>query len=255
MDIDWITVSAQIVNFLILVGLLKHFLYQPVINAMDRREQRITDRLKEARERESEAEDRVKSYQQKSDELDEQRDQILAQAREDAEEERKKLLEDARDEVAESKHNWRQQLSQEKREFMDNLRNQTLDAVQAIARKALGELADAELEPLIIDKFISRLAELDEKTRKQLTNASGKIQVSTNFELDSATRGRLTRAIHKYLDDEVDVSYAQSSELLCGVELRRGESRVSWNFAEFSDDLSSRFEEAFRPADQPEARE
>ncbi len=48
MAIDWITVSAQIVNFLILVWLLKHFLYQPIIRAMDRREQRVSERLNEA---------------------------------------------------------------------------------------------------------------------------------------------------------------------------------------------------------------
>ena len=45
MDVDWITVSAQIVNFLILVWLLKRFLYRPVLNAMNRREQRIHQRL------------------------------------------------------------------------------------------------------------------------------------------------------------------------------------------------------------------
>ncbi len=48
MQIDWLTVIAQIVNFLILVWLLKRFLYQPVINAMDQREQRIAERLQKA---------------------------------------------------------------------------------------------------------------------------------------------------------------------------------------------------------------
>lgn len=255
MDIDWITVTAQIFNFLILVGLLKHFLYRPVINAMDRREQRISERLKEAQERESEAENKAEDYQNKSDELDKQRDEILERAREDAEEEKKKLVESAREKVAESKRNWQQQVNQEKEEFLNNLRSQTVGAIQAIAHKALDELADTDLETQIIDKFISRLAELDEETRKQLTDATGKVQVSTNFELDSTTRGRLTRAIHKHLEDGVEVNYTQSTELLCGVELRKGESSLNWNLAEFSDDLSSRIEEAFRPTGQAEAKE
>ena len=52
MAIDWVTVSAQIVNFLLLVWLLKRFLYQPVLSAMDRREQDIAERLGAALNRE-----------------------------------------------------------------------------------------------------------------------------------------------------------------------------------------------------------
>ena len=48
MQIDWFTVVAQIVNFLTLVGLLKKFLYGPIIRAMDDRERRIASRLEEA---------------------------------------------------------------------------------------------------------------------------------------------------------------------------------------------------------------
>jgi F-type H+-transporting ATPase subunit b len=49
--IDWFTVCAQIVNFLVLVALLKHFLYGPILRAMDAREQTIADRLAEAEQR------------------------------------------------------------------------------------------------------------------------------------------------------------------------------------------------------------
>ena len=41
MLIDWFTVGAQVVNFLILVWLLKRFLYRPILDAIDAREKRI----------------------------------------------------------------------------------------------------------------------------------------------------------------------------------------------------------------------
>ena len=47
MLIDWFTVLAQIVNFLILVALMKRFLYGPLIAAIDAREQSIAARLAE----------------------------------------------------------------------------------------------------------------------------------------------------------------------------------------------------------------
>ena len=48
MQIDYFTIIAQIINFLILVFLLRHFLYRPVITAMDEREQKMVSRLKDA---------------------------------------------------------------------------------------------------------------------------------------------------------------------------------------------------------------
>ena len=48
MLIDWFTVGAQVLNFLILVWLLKRFLYKPILNAIDAREKRIAAELADA---------------------------------------------------------------------------------------------------------------------------------------------------------------------------------------------------------------
>ncbi|MBU0908993.1 MAG: F0F1 ATP synthase subunit B, partial [Proteobacteria bacterium] len=56
MGIDWFTFCAQIINFLILVWLLKKVLYQPVLNAMAEREAKIAARLNDAAEQAAQAE-------------------------------------------------------------------------------------------------------------------------------------------------------------------------------------------------------
>ena len=48
MLIDWFTVGAQALNFIILVWLLKRFLYKPILNAVDAREKRIAAELADA---------------------------------------------------------------------------------------------------------------------------------------------------------------------------------------------------------------
>ena len=48
MLIDWFTVGAQALNFLVLVWLLKRFLYKPILNAVDAREKRIAAELADA---------------------------------------------------------------------------------------------------------------------------------------------------------------------------------------------------------------
>ena len=45
MLINWFTVAAQVVNFLILAVLLKRFLYGPIVRAMAAREERIASEM------------------------------------------------------------------------------------------------------------------------------------------------------------------------------------------------------------------
>ena len=45
MQVDWITTIAQIINFLVLVYLLKRFLYGPIVSAMIHREAHIAERV------------------------------------------------------------------------------------------------------------------------------------------------------------------------------------------------------------------
>lgn len=245
MTIDWITVSAQIINFLILVWLLKRFLYRPVMRAMENRKQSIAEQLNEAQAREQKADEKVQYYQKKTEELECKCDEILAKARENAEQLKRELFEEARAEVAETRAHWRRQTQQEKEEFLGNLRHRTSDVIQVIARKALTDLANIDLEEQMTQLFIHQLKSLDKESIRTLLRTSEPVRIASAFELDSAIRGRLTRAVHEYLVDGIDVEYSESPELLCGIELVAGEGRLSWNLANYLGDLSERIEEAF----------
>ena len=246
MAIDWITVSAQIVNFLFLVWLLKRFLYQPVMRAMEHREQRIADRLKEAEGREQLAEEKAHDYQNKAAELERTREQFVTQAKQEAEQQKRQMLDQARDEVTESRKHWQRQTNQEKGEFLKNLQKQAADIIQAIARKTLADLANADLEEQIVQAFMQRLKSLDDKDlRKALRQSSAPVNIVSAFELSASTRGRLTRAIHEYLVDGIEVEYDESPDLGCGIELTAEGRRLSWNLDEYLEQLSGRVEEAF----------
>lgn len=259
MQIDWITVSAQIVNFLILVWLLKRFLYQPIIRAMERREKHIAGQLDDATKREQQANEQRRQYEEKQHQLDQQREQLLAKAKEDAGQEKYRLLDEARGEITEKQTHWQRQVEQEKEEFLKTLRDQAGDVIESIARKALADLADAELEEQIIQSFINRLKSLDDESRKALTKTSGTIQVSSSFALSSDTRSQVTRAIHENIIDNIDVQYTESPELICGIELLAEGRQLSWNVANYLDELTGRIEQAFAKIEsskeQPHAAE
>src|ERR1017187_9244135 len=96
MLIDWFTVAAQALNFLILVWLMKRFLYKPVLNAIDAREKRISTELANADAKKAEAQKEHDEFQQKNTEFDQQRAALLSKATGEAQAERQRLLDDAR---------------------------------------------------------------------------------------------------------------------------------------------------------------
>lgn len=215
------------------------------MRAMESREQRIAGQLSETQAREREADEKAQHYLEKTEELQCKYDEMLAEAGKKADQHKRQLFDEARAEVAETRAHWQRQTQQEKEEFLSNLRHRTSDVIQVIARKALTDLADIDLEEQIIRSFIHRLKSLDKESRETLLGKSEPVRIASAFELDSAMQTQFTRAIHEYLVDGVAVEYTQSLELLCGIELVAGDGRLSWNLANYLGELSKRIEEAF----------
>ena len=80
MLIDWFTVGAQVLNFLILVWLMKRFLYKPILNAIDEREKRIATELADADAKKAEAQKERDDFQHKNEEFEQQRGALLSKA-------------------------------------------------------------------------------------------------------------------------------------------------------------------------------
>lgn len=246
MDIDWITVAAQVVNFLILVYLLKRFLYGPIIRAMDRREERITKRLQDASEREDEAEERAQEYREKREALEEEREQRLEEAREEAEQERKQRVEEARDEIEALKQEWRDEVEREKSEFLESVRKQAFQEVTRIVRRILDDLAGRDLEHEIVRVFNKRLQDMDDDTRDALREGDDRIEVVTAFELDEDDRSRLSETLQETVGKKRDIEFTQSDELRCGIALRAGGRKISWSVGDYLDALDERIQETLQ---------
>lgn len=241
MQIDWLTVAAQIVNFLILVWLLQRYLYRPIVKAMDDREQRIAARLREAAEQKAAAEREAQSYRSQRDALGRDKEHILNRARQEADEAKRSLEEVARHEVEERRLEWLRQLEDEKRAFLHEMRRRGAEHVLALARRALKELADAGLEVQMAAVFAKRLDDLEphlrEKISKACRDAGETVTVRTRFDLAADEQRRITRTIHKQISETANVSYQRSEDAISGIELNVGSQTVAWTLDSFLDDL------------------
>src|SRR5512147_2722001 len=95
MLINWFTVGAQALNFLILVWLMKRFLYKPVLHAIEEREKRIAAELADADLKKAEARKESDEFRRKNEEFEHGRAALLGKATDEVNAERQRLLGEA----------------------------------------------------------------------------------------------------------------------------------------------------------------
>jgi len=233
------------------VLLLRHFLYKRVINVMDERETGIASRLKEAEQKRKEAEQEAESYRKKKQELLNKREGMVAQIREEVDAMRKDLTNKARDEVEESKARWLEAIERQKDSFLTDMRRRAGDKICTIARRALHDLANEELERHIIDIFIKRLQNMEEDERKAIKEFHQKPQqvlvIKSAFNIPEEMRRTIQETLHEQINGDAKLQFKVSPELICGVELDAQDMRITWNLDGYLDSLEEYLSRALEP--------
>lgn len=248
MLIDPFTVIAQIVNFVILAIALKHFLYDRVIDAMDRREASIAERLSDAAQREEDARHEAQALRVERTRLDHERHDLIDQARHDAEEHRQRLLDEARGDVDEERRRWHRGLLAEQEELRHDLRRRTTHEVIELSRLALSDLARVRLEADVIDRALEQL-ELDDEVRGEIfAGHDGPLTVRTAFALAHSDRHELVERLREMgLACDRHVRFEHDPELVLGIELRGDGTSVAWNADDYLDRLAASLDELVEP--------
>lgn len=237
MLIDWFTVAAQALNFLVLVWLLKRFLYHPILHAIDEREKRIAAALADADAKKADALKERDAFQEKNEAFDAQRAALLSQAQDAANAERRRMFEEAR-KAADALGARRQEaLAKDARNLSKAIRSRTQQEVFAIARKALADLATTSLEERMADIFMRRLRELDGQTRADLAQAlkaaPASALVRSAYDLPEEQRTAIRAAINETFAAQIDPRFEAAAHLVSGIELSVHGQKLAWSIADY----------------------
>ncbi|MGK7369272.1 MAG: F0F1 ATP synthase subunit B family protein [Candidatus Halalkalibacterium sp. M3_1C_030] len=251
MSIDWFTLSAQIVNFLILLVLLKRFLFGPLRNIMDKREEKVKSRLEEARKKLDEAEEKSQRYDHKLSKFEEKKDELMKEAREKAEEKKKEMLHEAREEIDNLYENWEESLEAEKETFFSELHRQTSKKIIELLDRLIKDLANSSLEEQAVNKFNDRLKNMDKKDKKRalhsaLDSGEGEIVVSSSFELQEGQKEEIKKILHDVFKAEVSCSFKVNSNLGFGIEIRAEGWKMGWNAQIYLEELKQNIDDLFQ---------
>jgi F-type H+-transporting ATPase subunit b len=253
MIIDWFTIGAQAVNFLILVWLMKRFLYKPILNAIDVREKKIALEIADANTKKADAKKQRDEFEKKNREFDEQRAALLTKATDEVAAERTRLLDEARKAAADFSAKRQETLQNEAHALHEAIGRKTEQEVFAIARKTLSDLAGASLEERIGDIFIRRLREMDSKAHDDLgtaiKSASDPVLIRSTIDLQEKQRAEIQKVINEIFSAEIQLRFETSPDLIGGIELTANGQKIAWSITDYLSSLEKGVSELLKDAD------
>lgn len=258
MLIDWFTVGAQALNFLILVWLLKRFLYKPILDAIDARERRIALALADADAKKAEAENERGEFRHKNEEFERKHAEFLSQAVDEARAERQRLLDDARRAADALSAKRREALRNDVHNLREAISRRTQQEVFAIARRTLADLATTSLEERLSEVFIRRLREMDGHAKEGLGEAlkttSAPALVRSAFEMPAEQRTAIQKALNETFTAEIHVRFETQPDLISGIELIANGRKVAWSIADYLASLEKSVGELLKDREKPLTR-
>jgi F-type H+-transporting ATPase subunit b len=256
MLIDWFTVGAQALNFLILVGLMWRFLYKPILNAIDAREKRIATELADADSKKAEAKKERDEFQKKNQEFDQQRAALVSQATDAANAERQRLLDEARKAADALRTKEQEALNRDHQSLNDEITHRTREEVFAIARKTLMDLSGTSLEERMCDVFTRRLRELNGQAKDDLAKAfrasSAPVFVRSAFDLSKEQQAAIQKALNETFSADIPLRFETAPDLVSGIELTANGQKVAWSIAEYLASMDASIGELLKKQAKPE---
>jgi F-type H+-transporting ATPase subunit b len=244
---DWFTILAQIVNFLILLFLLRRFLYRPILNAMEAREQRIAALLEEAEQKRAEAEKEQLRFAAKNDEWQENRAKKQREMEQSIEQWRKEALQKARQDVDHSLNTWLSSVEDHKTDFLNDLHQFTVQKTYAIACRAVQDLAGTDLETQMIRTFLTNI-QRQEVSLAQLANGSQAqdtaLKIRSAFDLSDAMKDSLADKFQDHFHDRVTLKFETAPNLIAGIELvSESGYTAAWNLSRYLESLQTELDQ------------
>ncbi len=257
MLIDWFTVGAQVLNFVVLVWLMKRFLYQPVLDAIAAREKRIADQITDAAAKQAQAASERKSFEDKNTAFDQQRAGLLGKAKADAKAEGQRLADEAQKAAAALAAQRQQLLATQAEHLQQAIAGRAAHEVFAVARKTLADLANVALEERMVEVFMRRLRELPAAAKDPLGAAlkqrAEPVRVRSHFELPADQQAAIQDAVNVSFSADVPLRFETAADAVCGIELLAGGQKLAWSISEYLRDLEHEVAALLVPVAKPAA--
>jgi len=220
------TLILELINFLVLVWILKRFLYRPVLDIVARRRARIDEMMANAKRVEKEAQLLKERYEKRRGEWESEQAEARDTLAHELNDERARQLAVLRRDLEEEVEKNRAAEARRLTDLRDTLEKQGLALGARFASRLLAGTAAADLQGKLLDLF---LADLDASPRDRIVGFLGKpelpldaVDVASAFELTGMQQQALRERAKTLCGADVPVRFSVDPSLLAGIRLATG---------------------------------
>ena len=226
MELNWSTFLLEIINFLVLVWILKHFLYRPVLDLVARRRERIEQTLVEARGELQAGKDLQRQFESRLADWEREKETALGALQRELADMRRQRLKALDAELADQREKDRVLARRERHEQERRLESRALALGANFAARLMERVAAPDLEKRLVAMALEDMAAITQTQRKSLTRAlrenDAQAEVISTYTLDDGQRQALQAALADLAGFEVKCRYQEDPNLIAGLRLKLG---------------------------------
>ena len=226
MELSWSTFVLEIINFLVLVWILKRFLYKPVLEVIARRRAGIDKTLADAETLHAAAEKLQAQYEGRLADWDKERQQVRETLAREIETERARKMAELQASLEQERE--KAQVTETRRQFDARRKVEETALAQGarFATRLLEQASGPDTQARLVELVITELTRLPAERITALRNSYGKmpeaIVVVSAFPLVDDQRERLEQALATVSSPDIPLRFEQDSELLAGMRITIG---------------------------------
>jgi len=223
LELNWSTFILEIVNFLVLVWILKRFLYRPVLDVMERRRKAVEDKLAEAGRLHDEAEALKQQYGGRLATWETEKREAAERLAHEIDAERARRLDELARTVEKEKEKSRVAGERQRAEQERAVEHRALELGAAFSGRLLAAASGPELEKRLTGLVLEGLAGLPEpevtSLREQWGTPPESIEVASAFPIAGDDRARLETALRQVSGLSIPVRFSEDGTLLAGLRI------------------------------------
>lgn len=239
MQFDYWSLALQTINLIVLVWLLRRFLFKPVLAFVARRQSAIEAALAEAGGKLKAAEAQRAQYDQKLAAATAEREALIAAARADMTRERTQLLEDAKIEAKKILDRGQQLLTNDRDALVDDLLRRSCRLAADISTRLLADIAGPNIDELFLQRLDTYIAELPPPRADALRASlqrNGAIEVITAQPMDESRQEYWRQRLAQLLPHITTSTFRNDPALVAGVEIHYSTGRIDFSWRKALED-------------------
>lgn len=230
MQIDWITVLAQLVNFGLLIWLLQKLLYSPILKLIAEREAEISARIDAATAKSNAADEERQRLADARNALEASRERIIADAVKAGEAKSQALSDQARETARKAHTAWQKDMQLLTQTQTQQLARNAVDQLEDITARCLHDLADETMQNAMARQLIGSLQQAPAGERKRIGQnlREGPVTVISNRKSSAQTQKTFKEALHEIAGETIAVEFQTDETLSPGLVLNLGHQTFAW---------------------------